>query len=530
MKPKNSMPRRRRPSSSPAEKAARLFARGDAIAGLRLLDQQIDAGNATFVTWRLMGAGLLQIREYAQAIGAFTESIKLNPTDAETRFGLAEATFQMGNVSQAVGHFEYVARHHNHPGAWCNLATIIPGDPDADNQRILRIRHEFSQRLADSQERQMIAALPARKGAERRIRVGYVSAYFSNANYMKPVWELIRRHDAARFELHLFADDASPDDFGWLGEGSETKVHLTSSLPNRELVTAVRKEDLDLLVDLNGYSIPGRLPIYTHRLARCVVAWFNMYATSGLPGIDAIIGDHVVAPAAEDHCFSEHVARLSQSYLSFDVNHATPPIVSPPIMSNGYLTFGSLISQYKLTPQVYDTWADILRQCPTAKLKLGNRALASRCNRQCVLDSLKRRGIAPDRVECLQPAEHFDFLKYYDGIDVALDAFPYNGGTTTTEAIWQGVPVLAINGDRWASRTSATLLMHCHLGDFVAESVDQYVAKAVSLAHDDSTTDRLGSIRSSMRQELTASSLCDTHSMVQDFERALIQSLRAERD
>ena len=522
MKRKKLKPRRRRPAQTSVEMASELFSQGKTLEGLRLLDGTINAGTATPMTWRLMGVGLVRLKEYAQAVGALETAVELDPKDAEAKFSLGDALFQLGDVACAVRWFEEVAREMDHENAWCNLATIIPGDPKSEVQTILDVRREFAQRLTDSQTDVISAPLPERE-ADSRVRVGFISAFFRNENYMKPVWELICRLDRSKFEVHLFADDVREGDFGWLGEDEDDRIHLTTELSNQQLVQAIRNETLDVLIDLNAYSVPNRLGIYVHRLADCVAAWFNMYASSGLPGIDWIIGDHVVAPPDEDHLYSERVARLPQSYLSFHVNYKTPDVVEPPVIANGYLTFGSLISQYKVTPQVYDAWSKILRQCPDARLKLGNRVLSSRCNRDYVLQAFNDRGIDTGRIECLPPAEHFDFLNYYSGIDVALDAFPYNGGTTTTEAIWQGVPVLAIDGDRWASRTSATLLKHCHLGEFVTDSVDQYIAQAVSLASGDDSIERLKELRANMQSELRNSDLCAVDSMVRSFEEVLLE-------
>jgi protein O-GlcNAc transferase len=498
-----------------------LFDRGKILDGLRLLDDAVDRGDDTATTWFLMGKGLLKVKEYAQAIGAFEQAIERKPDDPETRYYLAESLFQMGDVSKAVEHFEDVARNHNHLNAWCNLATIIPGDPKADNERIRTVRLEYAAGLAASESNRRTVPT-TRHGSGSPLRVGYVSAFFPNENYMKPVWQLIRSHDRSKFQVHLFADDATETDFDWFEPSEQDRIHLTSSLSNESLVDAIRDQQLDVVIDLNAYSVPWRLSIYTHRLAPVVAAWFNMYATSGLPGIDWIVGDRVVIPEIEEVHYSEKVARLPQCYLSFDVDYATPDLVSAPCLTNSFMTFGSLISQYKVTPAVYDAWARILSECNDARLLLGNRALSSACNRDYVLDQFIRRDINPNRITCLPPAEHHDFLKYYGQIDIALDAFPYNGGTTTTEAMWQGVPTLAVNGDRWASRTSATLMLSSQLGEFVAESVGGYVNRAIAWASDPLQFHRLGEIRSTMRDQLQGSSVCDSRSMVRGFEQLLL--------
>ena len=516
--------RPRKPNMAVDAEAKQLIDAGKVMEGLRLLDNAIDRGEDTPTTWRLMGTGLLQVKEYAQAVGALDRALSLRSDDAESRYALAETLFQLGDVPQAAKHFEHVARQHDHLNAWCNLATIIPGDPTADNERIGEIRRTYADRISSSRSDRCDDPVEPYQDCTK-LRLGYISAYFANENYMKPVWQLIRSHDRDQFQIHLFADDVAEDNFDWFNESrtASDKIHLTTDLANRQLVDLIREQQLDVLVDLNAYSVPWRLPIFTHRLARVVAAWFNMYATSGLPGIDWIIGDSIVVAESEQTHYSERVARLPQSYLSFDVDYQTPDIVPAPCLTNGYLTFGSLISQYKVTPQVYDAWARILRGCNDARLMLGNRVLSSECNRQYILQQFSDRGVDPDRITCLPPADHLDFLRYYERFDIALDAFPYNGGTTTTEAMWQGVPTLAINGDRWAARTSATLLLHSHLGDFVAKSIDEYVGLAIGWASDSKRFDQLNQIRSTMRSDLRKSTLCNGQSMVRSFERLLME-------
>ncbi len=190
----------------------------------------------------------------------------------------------------------------------------------------------------------------------------------------------------------------------------------------------------------------------------------------------------------------------------------------PPCLSDQPFTFGSLVSQYKISPSVLDAWSEILNRSPESRLVLANRAIGTTCNRDYVAEQFLKRGVNSDRLRFLPPAPHFEFLKYYDQIDIALDSFPYNGGTTTTESIWQGVPVLTFDGDRWASRTSRTLLMNCHLSEFVASGVQEYINAAVRWATKPDTHKRLAELRRTMRPRLITSPVCQISSMVQAME------------
>jgi predicted O-linked N-acetylglucosamine transferase (SPINDLY family) len=286
---------------------------------------------------------------------------------------------------------------------------------------------------------------------------------------------------------------------------------------------------IDILVDLNAYSTPQRLGLWLDPPAPITVAWFNAYATTALPGVQAIVGDAEVVRVGEEAFYTESVRRLPLSYLTFDVRHPAPPVVPPPCCTQGVFTFGSLVAQYKITPAVLDAWAAILRGAPAAHLLLANTALKSLQNREYVRQQFDRRGISADRLQLLGPAEHYAYLQYYDQIDAALDAFPYNGGTTTMEALWQGVPVLTFSGDRWASRTSASLIRHTHLDRFAAASLDAFVQQAIQLATSRRSPVLLAELRQTMRGQLASAAACDTRRLAAAME-AIYRQLDRERE
>ena len=497
-------------------------AKGQVIPALEVLNSLIEAGQACVEDWCLGGDLLRSVGEFAQAVTVLEQGLQLDSEHEACRFNLAAALFQLGDVTSAVHHFEWVAERYNNLHARLNLAMIIPGCPDVSHQRLLEIRQTFAAGLRAMPDTNKPCVFRSR-AAEERLRVGYISAFLHRSNYMKPVWGLINGHDRQQFDIYLFADDTKGNGLAWFKPGAHDHIHYTQSLDNAQLVSLIHEQQLDIVVDLNGYSMASRLEILLSRLAPVTVTWFNMYATSGLPGIDWIIGDEFVVRPDEEPFYSEKICRLPQSYLSFVVGHESPDISPPPCLTSQRFTFGSLVSQYKITPAVLDAWSEILKRSPGSQLVLANRAIAKTANRDYITRQFVQRGVTSERIKLLPPAEHFDFLKYYDQIDIALDSFPYNGGTTTTEAIWQGVPVLTFDGDRWASRTSRTLLMNCHLSEFVATGVLDYIDSAVHWAIDPISPQRLNTLRTEMRTSLLNSSVCQTGNMVQAMETLYVQ-------
>ena len=486
------------------------------IPALETYDRVIERGAADAAVWLETGRALSDVREYAQALGALTQSLRLQPTD-EARYETARASFALGDLETARALFESVAAATDSVQAWASLGKIIPGVPSATHAKVREIRLAFAERL----RRHVAPPRPTRPKPYRgheRLRLGYLSGFLDQANYMKPVWGLVNHHDRHDFDVHLFSD--TPLGAGWEGylRHPTDRIHEVASLDDLELASLMRQCEIDILIDLNGYSSAERLSLFLEPVAPVVVAWFNMYATSGLPGFDVIIGDRQVVWADEECEYTERVRCLPGSYLTFEVGHRAPPLQPPPCQSNKHFTFGSLVSQYKLTGVVLDAWAQILRRVDASRLVLANRALQSTCNQEYVAKQFADRGVGREQLEFLRPAKHHECLNYYGQIDLALDAFPYNGGTTTMESIWQGVPVLSFDGDRWASRTSQTLLRRTHLADFVAPSSQKYVQTAVDIATDPQSRSRLASLRKTMRQRLLASPACDTAALAHAME------------
>lgn len=488
------------------------------IAALKVYDRLIELGKATAKTWCATGNLLTDVGEYAQAVAAYEHSMAAERADPEAHHNLARVLYRLGEVERAVYHLEYSANRCQAIAPWLSLASIIPGSVGADLSRILEVRKKLAAKLAACAGRDSAEAFNVQPGPGSLPHIGYLSAFFHAANYMKPVWGLINHHDRSVFEIHLFSD--SPGGHEWQGyrPHCRDRIHETNTLDNDELASLIQASGIDLLVDLNAFSCPERLALFLSRPAPVTVGWFNWYATSGLPGFDYLIGDDEVVRPEEEPFFAERVHRLPISYLTFQVDHPTPPVVPPPCLKNGFLTFGSLVSQYKITPPVLDVWATILKRTEGSRLLLANAALKSLHNRRYLAEKFAERGADTKRLILCGPADHFTFLANYDRIDVALDAFPYNGGTTTMEAIWQGVPVLTFRGDRWASRTSQSLLCRTHLQDFVAESAEGMVDYAVNLARSRDAPSRLGELRRTMRATLKNQSACDSAALARAME------------
>lgn len=502
---------------------------GDALQALGQLQRAIDQYRKALEcdprlsrAWYSAGCAESSRNEHAAANFCFRRALESDPDRREAQHNLGHSLFKLGQVEEALKLFRQAAAVGDPKAAEAAIAVIIPGvsalAPGSGNQAILEARRTWA-------ERYLPPPRPAEqfshsvRSSDRPLRIGYVSAFFQDHNWMKPVWGLINRHDRQRFEVHLFSDTpASAIQHGYIRHAQD-QFHDISGLTAEAGADRIEEAGIDVLVDLNGYSAMGRLPLIALRPAPVVVGWFNMYATTGMTCYDWLAGDDVVIPPEEERFYTERIVRLPGSYLTFEVTYPVPEVSSPPCLTDRAITFGCLAPQYKITKDVVGAWSTILQQVPNSSLILKNSALGSPGNRHFVHGLFEACKISPERVHLEGPSDHYRFLETYGQIDIALDTFPYNGGTTTTEAIWQGVPVVTFWGDRWVSRTSASILRAGGLGEFVGQGLEDYIALAVRLANSPDTPERLQELRRNMRSRLRESPVCDTRSFARNMER-----------
>lgn len=487
----------------------------------RAVDLQPDLAEA----WYGLGCASLAAKAHADAAAALGKAVALRPDAPGPRCNLAEALFQLGELDAAVAQYQHAAVSDDVEAravGLAGIACIAPGAPGLDNAAILAARR----RWLSWQGRGVRRLVPQSLQPGRKLRIGYLGAFFGERNWMKMYMGVINAHDRGRFEFHFLADNAPPSAACGYADHDEDRIWDITGLANAELAQHIVAAGLDVLVDLNGYSYQRRLPLFLYRPARLQICWNGMYGTTGLPELDLLVGDAAVIPPEEERFLAEPVARVPGTYLPFQVFYPVPDVAPPPCLASGQLTFGSFSSAYKLTEPTVAAYAAILRGAPAARLLLRSRPLAEPSNRAAMLARFARHGIGAERLQLDGGAEHFEFLRAYGQMDVALDTFPYNGGTTTAESLWQGVPMLTCNGDRWAGRTSRSLLLAAGLAEWVPPDLQGFVASAIRLAHDPATPDRLSALRSGMRRQLAASAACDTGTVCRALEQLY---LRAEQ-
>ncbi|MGH7032165.1 MAG: tetratricopeptide repeat protein [Stellaceae bacterium] len=361
---------------------------------------------------------------------------------------------------------------------------------------------------------------------ERRLRVAFLSPdfrYHAVSFFFQP---LLAHLDRGAVEIFCYADVEEPDPVTAYLQSLGGTWHWSHQLNDGALAAQLRADGIDIAIDLAGHTGGNRLRALAAKPAPVAATWLGYPATTGLAAIDWRITDARADPPGEEAFHAERLLRLPKSFLCFAAYITQVPEPAPaPVSRSGRVTFGSFNNPQKLSQSAARAWARILAAVPESQLVLKSLDFNEPVRRQALLARFAAHGIAPERIELRQPQPAMpDHLGSYAEIDIALDPFPYNGTTTTCEAMWMGVPVVTLIGARHAGRVGFDLLSQLGLDELAAPDIDAYVETAVALAGDRA---RLEHMRWSLRERMRSAPLCDAPRFARDFEGGLRVMWRA---
>jgi protein O-GlcNAc transferase len=387
-------------------------------------------------------------------------------------------------------------------------------DPEASPQAILAAHRAWDQQYLANYPRMPHANDPE---PERRLKIGYVSGDLRGHAVAWFFEHLLEFHDRAPFDITCYDNTRTPDAVSqrlrdWGHDWREVAQQTSESIAGQ-----IAADGIDILFDLSGHTAHNLAPVFARKPAPIQITWLGYRVTTGMDCIDFRLTDAFVDPPGRSESgYSERLLRMPQSQWAYRQPSPAPTISALPMERNGFVTFGSFNQFDKLSPLTLKTWAAILRELPQARL-----LMLGIPQGECRLEFLARwrdLGVNPERLELHANLPREQYHATIMRADIALDPFPYNGGTSTCEVLWMGVPVVALAGNTGLARAGVSILNAARLPDWIASSMDDYVTLAVERARDPRG---LATLRAGLRAHLLATPLLDGRTFTRDLETLL---------
>jgi predicted O-linked N-acetylglucosamine transferase (SPINDLY family) len=527
-------------------RALECYGRGDYAGCEQLCRMALQRAPGLAAAHGLLGAAALQAGRPEAAVSCLEQAIALDPGSAEFHANCGEANRRCDRLLRAVQCFETALRlQPDAAGAWHNLALaeqelgdmqaaiaafrraleLESGNPGFHSGMLFTLffcagirgpemlaeHRRWAALYADA----LTAAAPAHANAadpERPLRIGYVGAKFV-ACFVEPV---LAQRDRRQFHIIVYdnGDDADADaDARRLRQLADV-WRRTDSLDDAAAANLIRSDGIDILVDLSGHTKGNRLLVFARQPAPLQVSYLGYLYTTGMQAVGFGITDaHIDPPGIADAYHQERLLRLPHSLWCFNPPAGMPEPGPLPALARGHVTFGSFNHLAKINEEVRLLWARLLQSVPGSRLLMLGVPAGESCDK--LRATFARQGISAERLEIHGMLDYAQYLEVCRKADIALDPFPYNGGTTTCDSLWMGVPVITLAGSSGQARAGVSLLSAVDLRELIAQTGEEYLAIARALAAD---LDGLSALRSGMRARMRASPLMDAAGFARDLE------------
>jgi len=498
--------------------------------------------------WILLARIALDDGRAEQALDAYAHILAQRPDDPEHLIHAAEINRRTGHLGRAVELSECALKLRPRDGrAWKVRGNALE-EQDRLDEALDCLRHEleikpdsidthssllFLLSRSDLLPPQQIAAEFRRWGElhadhlsagarlhvnsrepERMLRVGYVSADFRRHAMAYFVEPFLARHDQRAVRAYCYSNCVRPDDVTQHLRGLAHQWRDIAALPDDAAAQLIREDGIDILIDLCGHTGGNRLLLFAQKPAPIQMTWLGYLGGTGMAAMDYRISDGYVDPEGEaDAHYRERLLRLPHSKWCYLPPAAMPACNALPALGRGHVTFGSFCSFPRISNETMHAWALLLQRLPGARLRVVTAPGGESLDR--MLEIFDAAGVHADRLDLIGRLPLDEYLRQYLEVDIALDPFPMNGGTSTCEALWLGVPVVSRSGGSAASRSGVSLLTNAGLPHLIARSWEGYVDVALGLAAD---LPALAQLRATLRERLRASPLLDAAVFTRDLE------------
>lgn len=497
-----------------------LWHRGQIQQGLECLKSAAERGPSHWPELHLnLGLVYRQQGQLRQAIYWLQRSLKADTQQAEAHYALGNLYAEMGDQLLAQQAFnQAVSLEPDQPRfQTTRLFNLVatPGLSHLQRLEIFKAAHRHQQVPLPA-----ISSYPHQRDPERRLRIGYISADFRQhvaAYSLRPLFELA---DRQAFTLVAYNMAHQPDEWTqWFKQQADEWLDI-HQMDDLRLLERIRQDQIDILIDCSGHTVSNRLQVMKYKPAPIQLSAFGFLYTTGLAAIDYQFTDEAAIPADCQDWYSESLIYLSSQmhWQPYDPAMLQLEAAPPPVLSKGFITFGSGNASYKLNPEVIKLWAAILLQVPDSRLILKHRRFEHPDIQQHFLEAFQQHGVRPERLSFKGSSSSVEHLAFYQELDIALDPFPYTGGVTSCETLYMGVPLITLTGD--VTRTSLSVLKLLGLEELIAQDAKDYFDKAVELAQ---SLPRLSAYRAELRTSLLQSPITQSQQFVDEIEEAYRQ-------
>lgn len=452
-----------------------------------------------------------------EAIASYRRALKINPCYAFAYNGAGGALQEQGQLEEAEECYRRALQMNpDYTIAHSNLLLTLNYQPRHDALTIFTEHKRFAEKHAYH----LLAAIPPHANdtnPARRLRIGYVSPDFRRHSVGFFIAPILFEHDQVQFEVFCYSDVLVHDEMTKRMQGYAGHWRNISGLSDEQTACMIRNDGIDILIDLAGHTGYNRILLFAHKPAPILVTWIGYPNTTGLPTMDYRIVDALTdPPGMTDPFCTEELIRLPDTFLCYQPDRDSPDVQNAPAIESGHITFGSFNKISKITPEVIALWSDILKATPGSKLLIKAKGINDKGPRRYIIESFKKEGVAEEQLILMSREPSITgHLGVYNKVDIALDTFPYNGTTTTCEAMWMGVPVITLEGNKHVSRVGVSLLSSAGISGLISKTPDEYVKIAVALAKD---VDRLKSLRNGLRERMKSSPITDSVRFTRNLE------------
>jgi predicted O-linked N-acetylglucosamine transferase (SPINDLY family) len=503
-----------------------------------------------------LGSALMEMGNFAEALASFHRALTLDPNHAEAYNNLGIAFWKQGQLTEAIAHFQQaltlkpndVTAHTNlsiplrdkgmieeaiahlqraleidptYAEAYSSLLLTLNYAGNGDSATLFSESQKFNQQCVIPLTTSSIKLHSNTPNPQRRLKIGYVSGDFRKHSVAYFIEPILAHHDHHHFEIFCYYNATERDDITARLQQYSDHWLTCISFSDDLLANQIRQDQIDILIDLSGHTAKHRLLLFARKPAPIQVAYLGYPTTTGLTTIDYRISDEYVdAQGVNEQFSSETPVKLPASFFCYQPYNDSPPVSDLPALQNNYITFSSFNNLVKLNSEILSLWAKVLNSLPDSKLLIKTRNLSDLTTRQYLEARLVNCGITLNKLifEEISPAPAY--LSSYHQVDIALDSFPFNGGLTTCEALWMGIPVVTLVGERHVSRLGLSILSTIGLTELIAHTKEEYVNICIKLANN---LNYLQELRAGMRQRLQTSPLMDAPSFTRHLEDAYRQ-------